>query len=455
MRFLQIFSFYPDYLNQWYHRHTGLSQQPYEIQAELLFGDGFSASHLFWLELKRFGCESRCVVANCEPMQRAWAHEHGYKVSGRNWSMEILKKQVDHYRPDIVYCCDPITFDSRFIRSLSVRPPLVVGWRAASIPPWCDFTEFDLILSNDPVSPEICKKQGARATRHFLPGFPAWIADAVKDEPKVHDLVFCGQFSHEHLGRVALAEQLSMHALQTGEFTPAFFIYKGDEWKFHHAGPFVKTARWGLDMYREIRRGKIGFNNVIDFAKGESGNMRQFEVTGCGSLLLTEHHESLLEHFTPGREVETYSSFGELVEKIRFYSQNDSAREEIARRGQERCLRQHGMTHRTQQLVDILSQFLKDIGSTPSPEPITPLEELLNSSALLISNNNVEESYRTALKALKLYPQERHVHYLLGLGLLKMQRTEEAHDAFSREVALFPDNRDAQELLKALGGLHA
>ncbi len=450
MRFLQIFSFYPEYLNHWYHQHPDLLQQPYETQAERLFADGFSASHLFWLELKRLGCDSRCIVANCEPMQKAWAREHGYEVAGRNWSMEILKKQIEDYRPDILYSCDPITFDSRFLRSLSVRPPLVVGWRAAGVPAWSDFTEFDLMLSSDPVSPELCKKQGARATRHFLPGFPKWVADAVKDEPKAHDVVFCGQFSHEHLKRVTLAEQLSLYARQSGEFTPAFFVYKASDWRFQYATPFVKTERWGLDMYREIRRGKIGFNNVIDFAKGESGNMRQFEVTGCGTFLLTEYHDSLLEHFIPGREIETYSSFDELVEKIRFYSHNDVAREEIARRGQERCLREHGMLHRTQQLVDILSHFLGNIGSSVSSEPITPLDELLNSSVQLISSNNIEESYRTALRALRYYPRGRHVHYLLGLGLLRMQRAEEAYDAFSREVALFPDNRDACELLRTL-----
>jgi spore maturation protein CgeB len=450
MKFLQIVTFYSEYLSRWYQQHPELASQSYDKQTEMLFGDGFAASHLFSLELKRFGCESRCIVANCEPMQKAWAREHGYEISGRNWSMEILKKQVDHYRPDILYCCDPITFDSRFIRLLAARPPLVVGWRAASIPAWSDFTEFDLFLSSDPVSPEICKKQGARATRHFLPGFPTWIADAVRGEPKVHDLVFCGQFSHEHMRRVSLAEQLSLYAQQTGDFSPAFFIHKAADWKFQYAGPFVKPERWGLDLYREIRRGRIGFNNVIDFAKGESGNMRQFEVTGCGTLLLTEYHDSLLEHFTPGREIETYASFEELVEKIKFYTNNDAAREEIAKRGQERCLREHGMLNRTQQLVDILSQFLGGIGCAPSTERIDSLENLLNSSAELISSNKVEESYRTALKALKHYPQARHVHYLLGLGLLKMQRAEEAFDAFSREVALFPDNRDAYELLSAL-----
>ncbi len=450
MRFLQILTFYPEYLNRWYQQHPGLSEQPYDTQAEMLFGDGFAASHLFALELRRFGCDSRCIVANCEPLQKAWAREHGYAAEGRNWAMEILKRQIDHYRPDVLYCSDPITFDSRLIRVLEARPPLVVGWRAAGVPPWSDFTEFDLILSNDPVSPEFCKKQGARATRYFLPGFPAWIAEAVKDEPKMHDVVFCGQFSHEHLRRVTLAEKLSLYAQQTREFTPAFFVYKASDWRFQYAGPFVQSERWGLDLYREIRRGKIGFNNVIDFAKGESGNMRQFEVTGCGTLLLTEYNESLLQHFTPGREIETYASFEELVEKIRFYINNDAAREEIARRGQERCLREHGMLNRTQQLVDILGEFLGEIGVTPSAESVTPLEELLNSSAELISNDKAEESYRMALMALKQYPQGRHVHYLLGLGLLKMQRTEEAYDAFSRELALFPDNRDAHELLRTL-----
>jgi hypothetical protein len=69
-------------------------------------------------------------------------------------------------------------------------------------------------------------------------------------------------------------------------------------------------------MHREIKRTKIGLNTVIDFAKGEAGNMRQFEIAGTGTFLLTEFHPQLTSQFAIGTEVETYATEEELFEKI-------------------------------------------------------------------------------------------------------------------------------------------
>jgi tetratricopeptide (TPR) repeat protein len=202
-----------------------------------------------------------------------------------------------------------------------------------------------------------------------------------------------------------------------------------------------------MDLYREIKRGKIGINNVIDFAKGESGNMRQFEVTGSGTMLLAEEHPSLAKHFTPGTEVETYTYFDELVEKIVYYSSHEAEREEIARRGQERCLREHGLMTRADVLLDLLGRYVGKIGAPKVVTPPAQAEELIGRSIQLIQVNNVEESYRTALQALRYYPEARFVHYLLGLGLLKMERVPEACEALTKEVRLYPDSPHALELI--------
>lgn len=452
MRFVQVFFFYPAYLASFYQRNPTLADESYEVQRAALLNDGFYATHFFAEQLRRVGCDAHSLIGNCEPLQRAWAREHGTPFEPESWHHTVLAAQVDALQPDILYLSDPINYDSRFVRSLKTRPSFVAGWRAAIIPPWSDFTEIDLILSSDPITPALALKHGARATEHFLPGFPSWIAEAVRAEPTMHDVVLCGQLTADHIKRIELVEQLSFYSKNTSDFIPAFFVHIAGNWNLQAAQSFIHPALWGMDLYRGLRRGKIGLNNVIDFARGEGGNMRQFEVTGCGSLLLTEEHPTLSSHFEPGREVETYGSFEELVEKIAYYSSHDSEREEIARRGQERCLRDHSLERRAEWLVEILRSHAGNIGPTRiperQPESVPRPDELMRRAIDLIQQNEVAESYQTSLQALKWYPHARYVHYMQGLALLKMQRIAEACEALRSEVSLFPDSHYAIDLIQ-------
>ena len=68
---------------------------------------------------------------------------------------------------------------------------------------------------------------------------------------------------------------------------------------------------------------------------------RNFEISGCGSFCLTEYADDLERYYEIGREVECFSSSNEAVEKIRYYLEHGAEREEIARAGHERTLRDH------------------------------------------------------------------------------------------------------------------
>ena len=68
---------------------------------------------------------------------------------------------------------------------------------------------------------------------------------------------------------------------------------------------------------------------------------RDFEVTGCGGLLLTQDAEEIAEYFIPGEEIITYQDANDATEKIKYYLANEDEREKIAKRGYERVLREH------------------------------------------------------------------------------------------------------------------
>ena len=76
---------------------------------------------------------------------------------------------------------------------------------------------------------------------------------------------------------------------------------------------------WGLDMYRALARSRITLNRHIDVAENNANNMRLYEATGVGALLITDRKDNLGELFEVGREVVAYGSAEEAVELIRHY----------------------------------------------------------------------------------------------------------------------------------------
>ena len=63
-------------------------------------------------------------------------------------------------------------------------------------------------------------------------------------------------------------------------------------------------------------------------------NMRLYEATGVGTLLITDAKRNLPDLFEPDEEVVTYSSEDELIEKIEHYLSDEAERIRIAHAGQ-------------------------------------------------------------------------------------------------------------------------
>lgn len=68
---------------------------------------------------------------------------------------------------------------------------------------------------------------------------------------------------------------------------------------------------------------------------------RNFELPGCGAFTLTGTAENLEDYYADGKEIATFKSTGELIEKTRHYLARDDQRSAIAAAGLERTLREH------------------------------------------------------------------------------------------------------------------
>jgi hypothetical protein len=115
---------------------------------------------------------------------------------------------------------------------------------------------------------------------------------------------------------------------------------------------------WGLDMYRFLARSRIVVNRHSAAAEGFANNMRLFEATGTGALLVTEAAPNLRDYFEPGREIVTYDHPDALMEKLSHYLDHDAERIANASAGQRRTLRDHTYTRVMARLSEILEARL-------------------------------------------------------------------------------------------------
>ena len=111
-------------------------------------------------------------------------------------------------------------------------------------------------------------------------------------------------------------------------------------------------------MYEVLYNASIALNNHISVAREYANNMRLYEATGVGTLLVTDAKDNLASLFEPGKEVVAYHSPEEAIEIIDYYLGHKEERNAIAKAGQERTLREHTYRHRMQELIDILSRLL-------------------------------------------------------------------------------------------------
>lgn len=364
MRYFQASTFYDQYLNNFHARHPELLARGHKQQLQALLNDGFGAQHLFGAYMHQVGYESQLVIPNDPLSQSTWAKENGVALTD-NWKVDIVRAQINHFKPDIFYATMPLPYlTKQFIDSLSHRPKFIAGWSVFAPPAGTDYSPVDLMLTTNYCAAEENIAAGVTCIENFLPGMPDVLLPKFFPQEKVYDVVFCGQVTPEYQNRIRFLQRIAQVALNTGKIKPGFFCldFSGIPPEVAH---FRQDPRWGVDMLRTIAQGKIGLHKTIDSSGKLSGAMRLFETTFAGSLFLGEDDASLRALFTPGTEVATFFSEDDAIEKILFYSSDESERARIAAGGQERCLRDHSMSTRVKQFDRLLQYYITKVKQPP------------------------------------------------------------------------------------------
>lgn len=386
MRLLKIGVYYKTYLEQFYARRPGLAADTYDAQHAALIDDCFGSSDFWTRALSGLGYETCDLVANAEPLQKAWAAERGVTFDDAEWLFQITAAQVKDFRPDVLLVADYSTVTAAFLRRLRDACPsirLVLGWCGAPYDDGSVFGECDVVLSCVPELVTHFREAGHRS-RHVNHAFEPRVLEKLgaHESPPTADFVFIGSVfksAHFHLGRERLLSRL---VAETGlqiwsevgppSQTPsrlrraALLLLRGGEATQPQSSIDARVARrarpplFGLDMFRQLRAGRVALNTHIDISTHSASNMRLFEATGVGSCLLTDAKENLRELFEPDAEVVAYRDAEECVEKVKYLLGHESERRSVAAAGQRRTLREHTFAARAALIDAVVREKLSN-----------------------------------------------------------------------------------------------
>lgn len=120
----------------------------------------------------------------------------------------------------------------------------------------------------------------------------------------------------------------------------------------------LRPPRFGLDYLALLAASKVTWNRHLEM-DGAGANMRVFEACGVGTCQLVDHVDEVLQAFEPDREVVTYRSIDECIEKANWLLDHPQERAVIAAAGQARALRDHSVARRAEALHEDLSTLLR------------------------------------------------------------------------------------------------
>jgi hypothetical protein len=373
MKFLIFNTDYQSFIRYLYAQNPGLESRDFDEQYRIRMDSLFGTADFYSTNLRKLGHEAWDVIANIEPMQKQWAREHGvdvenstrwrlrlrrgvvpwlYHTHNQDWLYEILEAQVKAYRPDVLYCMCIETIGSDFLRNVKGYYRLAVGQHAAT-PLKTDISEYDLVLSSLPNQVDHFRRQGIKSELLLL-GFEPRVLEKTKYNDKQFEIAFVGGLGGIHQNTTETIELLT----QLFDFAVWGYGIKN----LTEQSPVRKCFRgslWGLEMYQVIRDSKIVFNRHSTLADLHfANNMRLYETTGVGTLLLTDYKQNLADMFEPGKEVIVYRDAEECAELAGYYLKHDDEREAIAYAGQQRTLKDHTYYKRMQDLVEIVRKYL-------------------------------------------------------------------------------------------------
>lgn len=360
-----FWTFYEKYLISIYQKNSDLYNFSYQEQLDCLLSDTMGWNVAIAKKLENHGHNVEILIVNSEPLQRAWAAENGCEFNIQNWQYAIPLAQVKDFSPDVLWIGSIFKYFGDFLGQIKPYCKRIFAWTACPMPKKLNLSHIDCMLTSHTNYQSFFREQGM-AAEILLPAFETKILNTIGNKKRDIACSFVGSLSWAQIERINTIKTLSDHApiqvwsksptlLSKGIFKPGFL---SAYLKFRSIKCKIYPSVWGMDMYEILARSGITINVHGEIASGLAGNMRMFEATGMGTLLITEDAPNIRELYEPDKEIVTYKNSNELASIVNYYINNTEERNSIARSGQIKTLKNHNTETRSQDFLKIVNHYL-------------------------------------------------------------------------------------------------
>lgn len=187
-----------------------------------------------------------------------------------------------------------------------------------------------------------------------------------KNLPKIYDVTFVGGFNpyREWYINSLKKEGIDVNTWGIGWNTNMLSseeminVFNQSRINLNLSNNICWDIRYLLNNNRPLRKTlQIWKHSILAFRKSDFKTVEQvkgrhFEINACGGFQLSFYVEGLEKLYNIGEEISIYNSPYDLVQKVKFYLQNEDEREHIALHGLERTLREHQMKQRFENIFE-------------------------------------------------------------------------------------------------------
>jgi hypothetical protein len=405
-KLLRITDLYPQYIKSVYEENPELSEKNYLEQSSKLSSKSVEISSSYVKELNTIGVEAFELISNATIAQKQWLKENNLS---QDLSLpETILKQINYFKPDVVWLDTTVLLNASFIIQLKKSSPFikkVVGHICAPFNNEIEngLRELDTVFTCTPcIEHELNSKGMKNVTlvyHAFYPEIIKWVKEEINPYPE-NDFVFTGSLYTGyglHKSRIEYIETMIANHINVSIYgnlepkatvlkkqamyyainalksfgatslinkTPVLNRFKnyGDEKIKYYSTDLINATKppvFGLEMYKVLAKSKICFNIHGEIAKKCAGNIRLFEATGIGTCLITDHKDNMNSLFDVGKEVITYTNLNDCLEKVKWLINHPSERIKIAKAGQEKVLKSHTVKNRVEQINSVICKLLQ------------------------------------------------------------------------------------------------
>lgn len=350
---LFINTYYKKFLESIYKTNPDLAAKSYDEQKKFLQAQCFGDSDFYSNGMTEAGWTADNLIVNCPQLQLQWAREHGYSALTEEHLHEILLLQVQEFAPDVVYIQDMVFFNDTLLHAIRQFTRLIVGQIATDFGSYPYFPLYDIVFTSFPHYVQLFRQHGI--TAYYQPlAFERKLFPLLSTLPKDQPVTFIGGISSLHLNNMQTLEYLAESTpMEFYGYVNAQLPVSSSIMNKHHG------ELWGLDMFRMLARSRMTFNRHGAIAGPYANNMRLFEATGAGTLLITDYKDNLEDLFAIGKEIVAYRSPEEASALIHYYLAHPEEAEAIAQAGQRRTLNDHTYEKRMRSTAEILNRHLR------------------------------------------------------------------------------------------------